>query len=200
MNIVCLDLEGVLIPEIWIAVAEKTGVEGLKRTTRDEPDYDKLMQYRLDLLAEHKITLTQIQDVIHTLRPLDGAKDFMDWIVSQTRVIILSDTFEQFAAPLMAQLGWPTLFCHQLIIDSSGAITGYKLRQQDQKRRAVIAFQNLNFRVIAGGDSYNDISMLLAADDGILFRPPESLLKEQEQLPVVESHTDLRSTIEKLLR
>jgi len=200
MNIVCLDLEGVLIPEIWIAVAEKTGVEGLKRTTRDEPDYDKLMQYRLDLLAEHKITLTQIQDVIHTLRPLDGAKDFMDWIVSQTRVIILSDTFEQFAAPLMAQLGWPTLFCHRLIIDSNGAITGYKLRQQDQKRHAVLAFQNLNFRVIAGGDSYNDISMLLAADDGILFRPPESLLKEQEQLPVVESHTDLRSTIEKLLR
>lgn len=199
MNIVCLDLEGVLVPEIWIAVAEKTGIEGLMRTTRDEPDYDKLMQYRLDLLAEHNITLTQIQDVIQTLKPLDGAKEFVDWINSQTRLIILSDTFEQFAAPLMAQLGWPTLFCHQLIIDSNGAITGYKLRQQDQKRRAVIAFQNLNFRVIAGGDSYNDLSMLLAADDGILFRPPESLLKEQEQLPVVESHAELRATIEKLL-
>ncbi len=199
MNIVCLDLEGVLVPEIWIAVAEKTGIEGLKRTTRDEPDYDKLMQYRLDLLAEHKITLTQIQDVIQTLEPLDGAKEFIDWIVSQTRVIILSDTFEQFALPLMAQLGWPTLFCHQLIIDSSNAITSYKLRQQDHKRNAVLAFQNLNFRVIAGGDSYNDLSMLHAADDGILFRPPESLVKEQEQLPVVESHADLRSTIEKLL-
>ena len=199
MNIVCLDLEGVLIPEIWIAVAEKTGIEGLMRTTRDEPDYDKLMQYRLDLLAEHNITLTQIRDVIQTLKPLDGAKEFIDWINSQTRLIILSDTFEQFAAPLMAQLGWPTLFCHQLIIDSNDMITGYKLRQQDQKRRAVLAFQNLNFRVIAGGDSYNDLSMLLAADDGILFRPPESLLKEQEQLPVVESHAELRSTIEKLL-
>ena len=199
MNIVCLDLEGVLVPEIWVAVAEKTGIEGLKRTTRDELDYDKLMQYRLDLLAEHNITLTQIQDVIQTLKPLDGAKEFMDWIVSQTRVIILSDTFEQFATPLMAQLGWPTLFCHQLVIDSGGAITGYKLRQQDHKRRAVLAFQNLNFRVIAGGDSYNDLSMLLAADDGILFRPPESLLKEQGQLTVVESHADLRSTIEKLL-
>jgi len=199
MNIVCLDLEGVLIPEIWIAVAEKTGIEGLKRTTRDEPDYDKLMQYRLDLLAEHKITLTQIQDVIQTLKPLDGAKEFIGWIVSKTRVIILSDTFEQFAAPLMAQLGWPTLFCHQLIIGTSDAITGYKLRQQDHKRNAVLAFQKLNFRVIAGGDSYNDVSMLLAADHGILFRPPESLLKEQEQLPVVESHGDLRSTIENLL-
>ena len=199
MNIVCLDLEGVLVPEIWIAVAEKTGIEGLKRTTRDEPDYDKLMQYRLDLLAEHKITLTQIQDVIQTLKPLDGAKEFIDWIVSQTRVIILSDTFEQFAAPLMAQLGWPTLFCHQLIIDSSDVITGYKLRQQDHKRNAVLAFQNLNFRVVASGDSYNDLGMLLAADNGIFFRPPEPLVKEQEQLPVVESHADLRSTIEKLL-
>ena len=199
MNIVCLDLEGVLVPEIWVAVAEKTGIEGLKRTTRDEPDYDKLMQYRLDLLAEHKITLTQIQDILQTLEPLDGAKEFMDWIVSQTRVIILSDTFEQFAAPLMAQLGWPTLFCHQLIIDSSDVITGYKLRQQDHKRNAVLAFQNLNFRVVASGDSYNDLSMLLAADDGILFRPPEPLLKQQEQLTVVESHADLRSTIEKLL-
>jgi phosphoserine/homoserine phosphotransferase len=199
MNIVCLDLEGVLVPEIWIAVAEKTGIEGLKRTTRDEPDYDKLMQYRLDLLAEHKITLMQIQEVIQTLEPLDGAKEFIDWIVSQTRVIILSDTFEQFATPLMAQLGWPTLFCHQLIIDSSDVITGYKLRQQDHKRNAVLAFQNLNFRVIAGGDSYNDLSMLLAAEDGILFRPPECLAKEHEHLPVVESHADLRSTIEKLL-
>ena len=199
MNIVCLDLEGVLVPEIWVAVAEQTGIEGLKRTTRDELDYDRLMQYRLDLLAEHNIKLTQIQDVIQTLKPLDGAKEFMDWIVSQTRVIILSDTFEQFATPLMAQLGWPALFCHQLVIDSSGAIIGYKLRQQDHKRHAVLAFQNLNFRVIAGGDSYNDLSMLLAADDGILFRPPESLLKQQEQLPVVESHADLRSTIEKLL-
>ena len=199
MNIVCLDLEGVLVPEIWIAVAEKTGIRGLMRTTRDEPDYDKLMQYRLDLLAEHKITQTQIQEVIQTLKPLDGAMEFIDWISSQTRVIILSDTFEQFAAPLMAQLGWPTLFCHQLIIDSNDMITGYKLRQQDQKRRAVIAFQNLNFRVIAGGDSYNDLSMLLAADDGILFRPPESLRKEQRQLPVVETHTELRAIIEKLL-
>ena len=198
MNIVCLDLEGVLVPEIWLAVAEKTGIDALNRTTRDEPDYDKLMRYRLDILAKHKITLPLIQDVIKTLEPLDGAQDFMEWLVSQTRVIILSDTFHQFAEPLMKQLNWPTLFCHKLVVDNAGNINGYKLRLQDQKRDAVLAFQGLNFRVIAAGDSYNDLSMLLAADDAIMFRPPESLIKEQPQLPVVTDHPSLRKTLEEL--
>lgn len=199
MDIVCLDLEGVLVPEIWQAVARDTAIDGLNRTTRDEPDYDKLMRYRLDILAEHKITLPRIQGIIETLAPLDEAIEFMNWLVSKTRVIILSDTFQQFAEPLMKQLNWPTLFCHNLIVDDAGNITGYKLRLQDQKRDAVLAFQGLKFRVIAAGDSYNDLSMLLAADDAIMFRPPESLINEQPQLPVVKDHASLRSSLEKLL-
>jgi len=196
MNIVCLDLEGVLIPEIWKAVAQKTGVEGLLRTTRDEPDYDVLMRYRLELLAEHDIRLPQIQDVIGTLQPLDGAREFMSWLVAQTRVIILSDTFAEFATPLMAQLGYPTLFCHELVVAADGRIVDYQLRQNDQKRKAVEALRSLNFKIIAAGDSYNDLTMLKSADTGILYCPSEQFAAENPELPVVRSHAALRAELE----
>lgn len=196
MQLVCLDLEGVLLPEIWIAVAEATGVQELTRTTRDEPDYDKLMAYRLDILRREGIGLPDIQKVIAALEPLPGAVEFTQWLVSQTRLIILSDTFAQFAAPLMAPLGHPTLFCHELAVAADGMITDYLLRQPDQKQKAVKAFQALNFEVIAAGDSYNDLTMLLAADKGILFRPPESLEKEQPQLPVARNHAELKARLE----
>lgn len=199
MHVVCLDLEGVLIPEIWKAVAEKTGVEGLLRTTRDEPDYDVLMRYRIDLMDKHGITLPQIQEVIATLRPLDGAAEFMQWLVAQTRTIILSDTFAEFAQPLMAQLGYPTLFCHQLVVEPGGRISGYALRQQDQKQKAVRALQSLNFKIIAAGDSYNDLTMLRAAEHGILFRPSDAFAQQNADLPVYTVHADLRAHIEKLL-
>lgn len=199
MNIVCLDLEGVLIPEIWIAVAEKTGIEGLTRTTRDEPDYDKLMRYRLDLMDEHGITLPQIQEVIATLSPLDGAQEFVAWLKSQTRVIILSDTFAEFAQPLMAQLDYPTLFCHELVVEPSGRIADYRLRQPDQKRKAVLAFKSLDFKIIASGDSYNDLTMLQTADHGILFRPAPQMVAEYPEFPVTETHGALRQAIEKLI-
>lgn len=199
MHVVCLDLEGVLVPEIWLAVAAKTGIKALERTTRDEPDYDVLMRYRLDILREHKITLPLIQEVIGTLKPLDGAVDFLAALRQQTQVIILSDTFAQFASPLMRQLGWPTLFCHELVVDDAGTITGYALRQPDQKRKAVHALQALAFSVIAAGDSYNDLTMLLSADHGILFRPPASLEQEQSQLPVTHDHAALLQAIEAAL-
>lgn len=195
MNVVCLDLEGVLVPEIWQAVADKTGVEALRRTTRDEPDYDVLMRYRLDILAEHDIRLGAIQEVIGTLKPMPGAQEFMAWLKSETRVIILSDTFAQFAQPLMAQLGYPTLFCHDLVIDPEGRITGYQLRQPDQKRKSVEALKSLNFKILAAGDSYNDLSMLLTADEGILFRPSEQFAKEQSQLPVATTHEELKALL-----
>ena len=199
MKLVCLDLEGVLIPEIWMAVAEKTGVEGLRRTTRDEPDYDVLMNYRLGLLAEHDIRLPFIQEVIGTLSPLPGAKEFIDWLKSVTQVIILSDTFSQFANPLMRQLDFPTLFCHELVIDPEGRITGYALRQDDQKRKAIEAFRGLNFETIASGDSYNDLSMLQSADQGILFRPSDAFATEYPDFPVAREHAELRAEIEKRL-
>lgn len=199
MKIVCLDLEGVLIPEIWKAVAEKTGVEGLLRTTRDEPDYDVLMRYRLDLLDQHDIRLPLIQEVIGTLTPLEGAQAFTAWLKSQTRVIILSDTFAEFAQPLMAQLDYPTLFCHELVVDAEGRITGYQLRQQDQKRKAVEAFRSLNFEIIAAGDSYNDLTMLKSADHGILFRPSEQFAAENPELPVAHLHDELKAEILKVL-
>jgi phosphoserine/homoserine phosphotransferase len=199
MHLVCLDLEGVLVPEIWIAVAEKTGRAELRRTTRDEPDYDKLMRYRLDLLERHGITLTQIQEVIGTLRPLEGAREFLDWLRARTQVLILSDTFEQFAAPLMRQLGWPTLLCHELEVAPGGRITGYRLRLPDQKRRAVEALRAMNYDIIAAGDSHNDLAMLQAANHGILFRPTNAFAAANPQFPVTLDYPALRAEIEKLL-
>ncbi|MFK8024366.1 MAG: bifunctional phosphoserine phosphatase/homoserine phosphotransferase ThrH [Ilumatobacter sp.] len=189
-TIVTLDLEGVLIPEVWIAVAETTGIDGLLRTTRDEPDYDVLMRYRLDLLAEHGLGLAKIQEVITTLEPMPGARAFLDELRSRTQVIILSDTFEQFATPFMRQLGWPTIMCHQLVVDGDD-IVGYRLRQQDQKRKAVEAFQSLNFRVIASGDSYNDTTMLGAASAGFLFRSPDNVIAEFPQFSAFTEYDDL---------
>ena len=199
MHLVCLDLEGVLVPEIWIAVAEKTGRPELRRTTRDEPDYDKLMRYRLALLDRHGITLPQIQEVIGTLRPLDGALEFIAWLRARTQLVILSDTFEQFAAPLMRQLGWPTLLCHELEVAPTGRITGYRLRMPEQKRHAVAAFRGLKYEVIAAGDSHNDLAMLQAANHGILFRPTEAFATANPQFPVTRDHPALRAEIDKLL-
>jgi phosphoserine / homoserine phosphotransferase len=199
MHLVCLDLEGVLVPEIWIAVAEKTGHPELRRTTRDEPDYDKLMRYRLDLLDRHRITLPAIQEVISTLRPLPGAVEFLAWLRERTQVLILSDTFEQFGRPLMRQLGWPTLLCHELETDSAGRITGYRLRQPDQKRRAVKALRSLNYDIIAAGDSHNDLAMLQAAHHGILFCPTDAFAAANPNFPVARDHTALRAEIEKFL-
>lgn len=189
-SIVTLDLEGVLIPEVWIAVAERTGIDGLTRTTRDEPDYDVLMRYRLDLLAEHGLTMSLIEDVISGLAPLDGAKEFLDELRSHTQVIILSDTFEQFARPFMRQLGWPTVFCHQLVVEDN-RIVGCQLRQPDQKRKSVQAFHQLNYRVFAAGDSYNDTTMLAEADTGFLFRAPDNVIAEFPQFRAVTEFSTL---------
>ena len=193
MEIACLDLEGVLIPEIWINVAECTGIEGLRLTTRDIADYDELMTYRLKLLDEHKLTIHDIQEVIETLTPLDGAADFLNWLRERFQVLILSDTFYQFASPLMRQLGWPTMFAHQLEIDAEGRITNYKLRMPDQKRASVEALRQVCFRSIAAGDSYNDMTMLGAADAGILFCPPENVIREFPQFPVTRNYAELRA-------
>ena len=192
MRIACLDLEGVLVPEIWINVAERTGIDALRMTTRDEPDYDVLMRKRLDILAEHGLGLPDIQSVIGELTPLEGAPDFVDWLRERFQIVILSDTFYEFAAPLMRQLGFPTLFCHKLVIAPDGRVSDYRLRMPDQKRRAVEAFHGLNFQVIAAGDSYNDTSMLGAADAGILFRPPDNVIAEFPQFPVTRSYEELR--------
>jgi phosphoserine/homoserine phosphotransferase len=185
-TIVTLDLEGVLVPEIWIAVAERTGIAELRRTTREEPDYDVLMRYRLDLLAEKDLTMSLVAEVIDGLSPLPGARAFLDELRRRSQVIILSDTFEQFAAPLMAHLGMPTVFCHRLVVEDD-RIVGYRLRQPDQKRESVRAFQGLRYKVIAAGDSYNDTSMLAAADAGFLFRAPVNVIAEFPQFP---AHTD----------
>jgi phosphoserine/homoserine phosphotransferase len=187
----CLDLEGVLIPEIWIAFAEKTGIEQLRLTTRDIPDYDELMRGRLKILDEHNLKLDDIQKVIGTLQPLEGAKAFLDWFKSEFQVIILSDTFYQFAGPLMAQLDYPTLFCNELVVEKSGRIADYRLRQPDGKTKAVAALKGLNFRVIASGDSYNDTGMLKEADAGIFFKPPESITQEFPQFPVTHTFDEL---------
>ncbi len=192
--IVTLDLEGVLVPEIWIAVAERTGVEALKRTTRDEPDYDVLMRDRIRLLDEHGLTMSVISEVIAGLSPLDGAADFLARLRSTHQVIILSDTFQQFAGPLMAQLGHPTIMCHRLVVEHD-RITDYQLRQQDQKRRAVEAFRSLGFSIIAAGDSYNDLSMLRAADHGLLFRAPERVRIDNSDLSALDDYDDLLSAI-----
>ena len=190
-----LDLEGVLVPEIWIAVAETTGIDALRRTTRDEPDYDVLMQYRLDLLAEHGLTMSKISEVIATLSPLPGAKAFLDELRSRTQVIILSDTFEEFARPLMAQLGWPTVLCHRLLV-TDDRIEGYELRIPDPKRTAVQNFQALNYQVIAAGDSYNDTGMLGAADAGFFIHPPDAIVAQFPQYPVNRSYAELKASID----
>jgi len=189
-TIVTLDLEGVLVPEIWIAVADRTRIDALRRTTRDEPDYDALMRYRLGILAEHGLTMSLISEVIGGLEPLPGARAFLDELRSLTQVILLSDTFEQFAAPLMLQLGMPTVFCHRLLVEND-RIVDYRLRQPDQKRLAVEAFHGLNYRVIAAGDSYNDTSMLGAADHGFLFRSPSNVREEFPQFPAVDEYDEL---------
>lgn len=191
--IACLDLEGVLTPEIWIAVAERTGIAELRRTTRDEPDYDKLMRYRLGILDRHGLTLADIQAVIGTMRPLEGAPGFLDWLRARFPVLVLSDTFEQFAAPLMAQLGYPTLFCNSLVVDEAGRIADYRIRIRDGKRKAVMALKLLNFDVVAAGDSYNDTTMLAEADHGILFRPPDNVAREFPQFPVTRTYDELRA-------
>jgi phosphoserine/homoserine phosphotransferase len=191
--IACLDLEGVLVPEIWINVAERTGITELRVTTRDEPDYDKLMRRRLGILDQHKLRLPDIQQVIGTMAPLEGAHDFLDWLRAGFQVVILSDTFDEFAAPLMAQLGYPTLFCNSLVVAGDGRITDYRIRIRDGKRKAVMAFKLLNFDVIAAGDSYNDTSMLTEADAGILFRPPENVVREFPQFPVTTTYDELRA-------
>ncbi len=192
MDIACLDLEGVLVPEIWINVAEKTGIQKLRRTTRDEPDYDKLMKFRLNILDENNITIHDIQNVIEKMGPLEGAVDFLNWLRDLYQVIILSDTFYDFAKPLMKQLGLPTLLCHRLQINNQGKVTDYILRQPDQKCQAVRAFKQLNFRVIACGDSYNDTSMLSEADAGILFCPPQNVIQDFPQFPVAKDYQQAR--------
>ena len=194
-TIVTLDLEGVLVPEIWIAFAEKTGIEQLKLTTRDIPDYDELMTSRLAILNEHGLKLADIQEVIGTLAPLEGAKAFLDELRSITQVVILSDTFLEFAKPLMEQLAWPTIFCHDLEIDAEGRVANYRLRQPDQKRKAVAAFRSLNYRVIAAGDSYNDTTMLGEADTGFLFRSPDNVKAEFPQFRSAEKYDELMGLI-----
>ena len=197
MELACLDLEGVLIPEIWINFAERTGIDELRATTRDIPDYDVLMKQRLGILKQHKLGLADIQDVISGLSPLPGAKDCLDWLRNHFQVVILSDTFYEFAEPLMRQLGFPTLFCHKLAMNDAGMIVDYHLRQADPKRKAVQAFHGLNFRIIATGDSYNDTTMLGEADAGILFCPPQNVIDEFPQFPVAKSYAELQAEFAK---
>lgn len=192
MELACLDLEGVLVPEIWIAFAERTGIDELRATTRDIPDYDVLMNQRLRLLDQHGLKINDIQEVIATLEPLPGAADFLDWLRERFQVIILSDTFYEFSQPLMRQLGWPTLFCHRLEVDDSGRVVGYKLRQRDPKRMSVQALHGLNYRVIAAGDSYNDTTMLGEADVGILFHAPQNVIEEFPQFEAVHDFPALK--------
>ncbi|MEA1967241.1 MAG: bifunctional phosphoserine phosphatase/homoserine phosphotransferase ThrH [Thermodesulfobacteriota bacterium] len=199
MDILCSDLEGVFIPEIWINVAEKTGIEELKLTTRDISDYDELMKKRLAVMDKHGLKLKDITDVIAAIEPMEGAVETLTWIREQTQIIILSDTFEEFAQPLMKKLGFPTLLCHSLTIDHNGRITGYKLRQQNQKKNAVKALQNLNYRVIAFGDSYNDTAMLKQADYGFFFMPPESILKDFPKIAVTRNYDELKKMITSVL-
>jgi len=192
VEIACLDLEGVLIPEIWIAFAEKTGIEELKRTTRDEPCYDTLMQYRLNILDQHGLGINEIQEVIATLEPLPGAIDFVNWLRERFQVVILSDTFYQFAQPLMRQLGFPTLLCHNLEIAENGRVVNYHLRQANPKRQAIVGFKSLYYRTIAAGDSYNDTTMLAEANAGILFHAPDNVIAEFPQFPAVHNFDDLK--------
>lgn len=196
MQLVCLDLEGVLVPEIWIEFSKRTGIPALSRTTRDEPDYDKLMQYRLALLKAHGLGLPDIQKVIAEMGPMAGAKEFLDALRRDYQVIILSDTFYEFAMPLMQQLGMPALFCHKLEVDTAGFVVNYHLRMPNQKKEAVQRFRELNFKVIAAGDSYNDTAMLAQAHAGILFHPPQNVIDEFPQFPVTLDYAQLRAEID----
>ena len=200
MEIVCLDLEGVLVPEIWIAFSEKTGLPELRITTREEPDYDKLMRYRMDILRKNNLSLSDIQDVISTIKPLDGAKAFLDKVREITQVVILSDTFKEFAKPLMKQLDWPTILCNSLVVDKDNMLTGIQLRQNDGKRKAIEGFRAMNFRTFAAGDSYNDLTMIRTADRGCLFRAPANILKEEPDLKLCttydEFYREIKSFVE----
>ena len=196
MQVVCLDLEGVLVPEIWIAFSRRTGIAELSRTTRDEPDYDKLMRFRIGLLKQHGLKLADIQEVIAGMGPMEGAREFLDDLRSRYQVMILSDTFYEFAQPLMRQLGWPTLLCHRLEVDGEGFVTRHVLRMADQKRHAVNALRLLNFQVIAAGDSYNDTGMLMSAHAGFFIHPPESIVAQFPQFPVTRSYDELKARID----
>jgi phosphoserine/homoserine phosphotransferase len=196
MLAVCLDLEGVLIPEIWINVAERTGIEALRRTTRDEPDYDRLMSYRIGILDQHDIKIEDITSTIDSMEPMDGALEFLQSLESRWPTLILSDTFSQFAKPMMAKLGHPTLLCHTLVIDDSGRIEDWEIRYEDHKRKTVESLMGMNYHVIAAGDSYNDTSMLSAASAGILFRPPDNVVDEFPQFPVAMNYAELTEAIE----
>ena len=199
MNVVCLDMEGVLVPEIWIAFAEETGIPELKRTTRDEPDYDKLMKYRIGILKEHGLGLKEIQSVIEKIDPLPGAKEFLDELRSITQVIILSDTFEQFATPLIKKLNWPTIFCNTLEVAEDGSITGYRMRVEKSKLSTVKALQSIGFETIAAGDSFNDLAMIEASRAGFLFRSTEQIMKDHPELPAFEEYKDFLEAIKKAL-
>ena len=195
MNLVCLDLEGVLVPEIWIAFSEASGIPELRRTTRDEPDYDKLMKWRLGILREHGLGLADIQKTIATIDPMEGAKEFLDTLRSETQVLILSDTFTQFAAPLMKKLGWPTIFCNELEVGADGSITDYRIRVKQSKLSTVKALQSIGFETIAAGDSYNDLAMIQASKAGFLFRSTEQIRKDHPELPACESYGELLERI-----
>lgn len=199
MNIVCLDLEGVLVPEIWVAFAEETGIQELKKTTRDEPDYDKLMKWRLGVLKEHGLGLKEIQDVIRTIDPLPGAKEFLDELRSFTQVILISDTFTQFASPLMEKLGWPTLFCNSLEVAENGEITGFQMRVEQSKLTTVKALQSIGFDTIASGDSYNDLGMIQASKAGFLFRSTDKIKADYPDIPAYETYEELLSAIRKAM-
>ena len=199
MNIVCLDLEGVLVPEIWVAFAEETGIPELKKTTRDEPDYDKLMKWRLGILKEHGLGLKEIQETIAKIDPMPGAKEFLDELRSMTQVIIISDTFTQFAAPLMKKLGWPTIFCNSLEVAEDGEITGYRMRVEDSKYSTVKALQSIGFETIASGDSHNDLGMIKASKAGFLFKSTEQIKKDNPELPAYETYDELMEAIKKAL-
>ena len=199
MNIVCLDLEGVLVPEIWVAFAEETGIPELKKTTRDEPDYDKLMKWRLGILKEHGLGLKEIQETIAKINPMPGAKEFLDELRSMTQVIIISDTFTQFAAPLMKKLGWPTIFCNSLEVTEDGEITGYRMRVENSKYSTVKALQSIGFETIASGDSHNDLGMIKASKAGFLFKSTEQIKKDNPELPAYETYDELMEAIKKAL-
>ena len=199
MNIVCLDLEGVLVPEIWIAFAEESGIPELKKTTRDEPDYDKLMKWRLGILKEHGLGLKEIQETIAKINPMPGAKEFLDELRSMTQVIIISDTFTQFAAPLMKKLGWPTIFCNSLEVAEDGEITGYRMRVENSKYSTVKALQSIGFETIASGDSHNDLGMIKASKAGFLFKSTEQIKKDNPELPAYETYDELMEAIKKAL-